>query len=50
MKKYEVLDKDDGYWIVDNEGYSQGPYSTIKDAEDNVPNEAYLQYPLFKLN
>ena len=50
MKEYEIVERSSGYWIVDGEGYTQGPYNTIKDAEDDVPNGAYLQYPLFKLN
>jgi hypothetical protein len=35
-----------GYWVVDGEGYAQGPYDTVKDAEDDIPPTADLQYPL----
>ena len=50
MKDYEIIERSSGYWIVDGKGYAQGPYDTVKDAEEDVPTEAYLQYPLFKLN
>lgn len=46
MKRYEILNKHDGYWISDETGYSQGPYETIKDAQQDVPAGAMLQYPL----
>lgn len=46
MKDYEVVERSSGFWIVDGEGYAQGPYDTIKDAEDDVPQLAQLQYPL----
>lgn len=46
MKNYEILDKDDGYWVVDETGYTQGPYDTIKDIHDDLPPTADIQYPL----
>ena len=50
MKEYEIVERESGYWIVDGEGYAQGPYDTIDDCEGDMPKNAYLQYPLFKLN
>ena len=49
MKNYEIVERSNGYWIVDGEGYAQGPYDTIKDADDDVPPNAQLQYPLKKV-
>ena len=46
MKKYEILDKDDGYWIIDETGHTQGPYDAIKDCHDALPPTADVQYPL----
>tara|TARA_Y100000114_G_scaffold145089_1_gene154363 strand:- start:211 stop:366 length:156 start_codon:yes stop_codon:yes gene_type:complete len=46
MKEYEIVERSSGYWIVDGEGFAQGPYDTLKDAEDDVPPTANLQYPL----
>ena len=46
MKEYEIVERSSGYWVVDGEGYAQGPYDTIKDAEDDIPPTADLQYPL----
>ena len=46
MKKYEILDKDDGYWIIDETGHTQGPYDAIKDCHDDLPPTADVQYPL----
>lgn len=46
MKNYEIVERSSGYWIVDGEGYAQGPYDTIKDAGEDVPSTAQLQYPL----
>ena len=48
-KAYEIVERSSGYWIVDGEGYAQGPYDTIKDAEDDLPSEAPLQYPLLNI-
>ena len=49
MKKYEILDKDDGYWIIDETGHTQGPYDAIKDCHDDLPPTADVQYPLSML-
>jgi len=49
MKEYEIVERSSGYWIVDGEGFAQGPYDTIQDAEDDVPNLAHLQYPLLPI-
>tara|TARA_R100001377_G_C3154195_1_gene97384 strand:- start:400 stop:573 length:174 start_codon:yes stop_codon:yes gene_type:complete len=49
MKNYEIVERSSGYWVVDGEGYAQGPYDTIKDADDDVPPNAQLQYPLKKV-
>jgi hypothetical protein len=49
MKEYEILDKDDGYWILDSQGYEQGPYDSIKDCHDDLPPTADIQYPLSML-
>ena len=49
MKQYEILDKDDGYWILDEQGYEQGPYDSIKDIHDDLPATADIQYPLSML-
>jgi hypothetical protein len=46
MKDYEMVKRSCGFWIVDEEGYSEGPYNTIKDAENDIPQLAQLQYPL----
>ena len=46
MKEYEIIEKDDGYWVIDSGGYSQGPYDSIKDCHDDIPLEADIQYPL----
>ena len=46
MKNYEILDKDDGYWIIDETGHTQGPYDAIKDCHDDLPPTADVQYPL----
>jgi hypothetical protein len=49
--KYEILERPDGaYYVVGaTEGMCygpDGPYSTIDEAEENVP-DGDLQYPLF---
>ena len=44
MKEYEIVERSSGYWIVDGEGYTQGPYNTIKDAEDDDCSSAYDNY------
>jgi hypothetical protein len=49
MKDYEIVERSSGYWIVDGEGFAQGPYDTIQDAEDDVPQLSQLQYPLLPL-
>tara|TARA_B100000959_G_C14655237_1_gene490075 strand:+ start:454 stop:621 length:168 start_codon:yes stop_codon:yes gene_type:complete len=46
MKEYEILDKDDGYWVIDDTGCAQGPYDSIKDCHDDIPPTADVQYPL----
>ena len=46
MKNYEIVERSSGFWIVDGEGYAQGPYDTVEDAEHDVPQLAQLQYPL----
>jgi len=48
-KEYEIVERSSGYWIVDGEGFAQGPYDTIKDAEDDIPPLAQLQYPLLNV-
>ena len=45
MKDYEILKKDDGLYLFDGE-YLQGPYESIKDAEEDLSSEAQIQYPL----
>ena len=45
-KEYEIVERSSGYWIVDGEGYAQGPYDTIKDCHDDLPPTADVQYPL----
>ena len=46
MKNYEIVERSSGYWIVDGDGYAQGPYDTIKDADEDIPTLAQVQYPL----
>lgn len=46
MKDYEIVERSSGYWIVDGEGYSQGPYDSIKDCYDDIPPEADVQHIL----
>ena len=46
MKDYEIVDKDDWYWVIDETGYAQGPYDNIKDCHDDIPITANVQYPL----
>ena len=44
-KEYEIVERSSGYWITEGEGNPDGPYDSIEDAQDNVP-EGQLQYPL----
>tara|TARA_Y100000310_G_scaffold305578_1_gene345854 strand:- start:644 stop:871 length:228 start_codon:yes stop_codon:yes gene_type:complete len=48
MKKeeYEIVERSSGYWITDNFGVLNGPYDTVGEAEDDIPRQAALQYPL----
>tara|TARA_R100000329_G_scaffold144015_1_gene128439 strand:+ start:437 stop:646 length:210 start_codon:yes stop_codon:yes gene_type:complete len=46
MKNYEIVERSSGYWIVDGDGYTQGPYDTIQDADEDIPTLAQVQYPL----
>jgi len=46
MKDYEIVERSSGFWVVDGEGYAEGPYDTVDDASDDVPQPAQLQYPL----
>ena len=48
MKKdeYEIVERSSGYWITDNFGVVNGPYDTVDEAEDDIPRQAALQYPL----
>ena len=47
MKKdeYEIVERPSGYWITDNFGVLNGPYSTVEEASQDVP-QGQLQYPL----
>lgn len=47
MKHYEVIEEPNGFWIIDDEGYHQGPYETSEDAVDDIPPSAQVQYQLF---
>ena len=49
MKEYEIVERSSGYWLVDGEGYAQGPYDTIKNAEDDIPPLVQVQYPLLSI-
>ena len=48
MKKdeYEIVERSSGYWITDNFGVLNGPYDTVDEAENDIPRQAALQYPL----
>ena len=48
MKKdeYEIVERSSGYWITDDFGVVNGPYDTVNEAEDDIPRQAALQYPL----
>jgi hypothetical protein len=48
MKKdeYEIVERSSGYWITDELGVVNGPYDTVNEAEDDIPMQAALQYPL----
>ena len=46
MKEYEIVERSSGYWITDNFGVVNGPYDSIKEAADDIPRQAALQYPL----
>ena len=43
--EYEIVERSSGYWIVDGIGYVNGPYSTVEEASQDVP-QGQLQYPL----
>ena len=47
MKDYEILKRQDGYWIIDEDGHSQGAYQTVEDAQRDIPLGARVQYLLF---
>ena len=44
--EYEIVERSSGYWITDNFGVLNGPYDTVNEAEDDIPRQAALQYPL----
>jgi len=46
MKNYEIVERDSGYWVIDETGDAQGPYDMIKDCHDDIPLSAGVQYPL----
>lgn len=48
MKKdeYEIVERSSGYWITDDFGVVNGPYDTVNEAENDIPKQAALQYPL----
>ncbi|MBC8395312.1 MAG: hypothetical protein H8E05_01325 [Bacteroidetes bacterium] len=45
-KKYEIIERSNGYWIIDNLGVLNGPYKTVEQAAMDVPLNGDLQYPL----
>jgi len=49
MKEYEIVPKYNAsgmfYWIVDDFGVVNGPYDTVEEAKQDVP-QGQLQYPL----
>jgi hypothetical protein len=45
-KEYEIIERSDGYWVVDNFGVLNGPYDSVEEAERDVPQGQLLQYPL----
>ena len=45
-KDYEIVERSSGYWIVDGQGYVEGPYDSVEEAEKDVPRLDRLQYPL----
>jgi hypothetical protein len=44
--EYEIVERSSGYWITDSFGVLNGPYDTVGQAEDDIPKQAALQYPL----
>jgi hypothetical protein len=44
--EYEIVERSSGYWITDSLGVLNGPYDTVDEAEDDIPTQATLQYPL----
>jgi len=44
--EYEIVERSSGYWIVDLHGNPDGPYDTLEEAENDIPKEVDLQYPL----
>lgn len=46
MNEYEIVERSSGYWITDSFGVLNGPYDTVDEAEDDIPMQAALQYPL----
>ena len=38
MKEYEIVERSSGYWITDDHGVLNGPYDTVDEAEDDIPN------------
>jgi|TARA_R110000824_G_scaffold103553_1_gene246012 hypothetical protein len=45
-REYEIVERPSGFWIVDDFGVLNGPYSTVEEASADVPASADLQYPL----
>ena len=45
-RDYEIVERSSGYWIVDGQGYTEGPYDSVEEAEKDVPKVDSLQYPL----
>ena len=47
--EWEIVERSSGYWIVDDFGVVNGPYDSIKEAEQDDPRSGQLQYPLLPL-
>ena len=43
---YEIEWRKDAYWIVDELGVLNGPYSSVEEARKDVPKSGQLQFPL----
>ena len=44
--EYEIVERSSGYWITDDFGVLNGPYDTVDEAEEDIPRQAAIQYPL----